>query len=310
MNSIISLLILSVTVLANISIYPILNTNTQSLSYYTFSYAQINSGAGSTSGSGQSPSSERKRKLSSDERDSSSSGHRASRRLRVEEVEASCLNTLDFLKFSLEDISAVHKPEHLTEAQLMELVLSEFEKGGVSREQVTSEQILAVVSNQARICYKKWKTVKQSLKSLEASLIDLEEKQRNSPRTDEDEMRAFSDAHAEIVSRQELLTDLESSLASAYNNYLSIKDKHSKSRRSARIASSRQNSSGHSSFSPQTPSTSSSLQIDSSQSQARLSSAHSTSRSHSRTHQSGRGVTSTRGRSTRMRHRRRRRTLQ
>ncbi|PPS98170.1 Uncharacterized protein GY17_00000946 [Cryptosporidium hominis] len=310
MNSIISLLVLSAVVLANISIYPTLNTDTQSLNYYVFSYAQINSAVGSTSGSGQLPPNERKRKLSSDERDSSSSGHRPSRRLRLEDSETSCFNTLDFLKFSLEDISAFHKPEHLTEAQLMELVLTEFEKGGISREDVSSEQILAVVSSQAKICYKKWKTVKQSLKSLEASLTDLEEKQRNSPGTDEDEARAFSDAYSDIVSRQELLIELEASLASVYNNYLLIKEKHTKVRRSGRIASSRQHSSSYSSFSPQTPSTSSSLQSEFSQSQTRLPSAHTTSRYHSRTHQSGRGVTSTRGRSTRMRHRRRRRTLQ
>lgn len=309
MNSIISLLILSVVALANISIYPTLNTDIQSLNYYVFSYAQINSAAGSTSGSGQSPPNERKRKLSSDEHDSSSSGHRPSRRLRLEDCETSCFSTLDFLKFSLEDISAFHKPEHLTEAQLMELVLTEFENNGVSREDVSSEQILAFVSSQTKICYKKWKTVKQSLKSLEASLIDLEEKQRNSPGTDEDEVRAFSDAYSDIISRQELLTELEASLASVYNNYLLIKEKHTKARRSARIASYRQHSSSHP-FSPQTPSTSSSLQSEFSQSQTRLPSAHTTSRSHFRTHQSGRGVTSTRGRSTRMRHRRRRRTLQ
>ncbi|TRY49741.1 Uncharacterized protein CTYZ_00000537 [Cryptosporidium tyzzeri] len=309
MNSIISLLILSAVVLANISIYSTLNTDIQSLNYYAFSYAQINSAVGSTSGSGQLPPNERKRKLSSDEHDSSSSGHRPSRRFRLDDTET-CMSTLDFLKISLEDIETSHKPKHLSEQQLMELVFSEFEKNGVPREDVSSDQILAIVSTQARICYKKWKAVKQSLKSLEASLIDLEEKQRNSPGGDEDELRAFSDAYSDIVSRQELLNELEASLATVYNSYLIIKEKHTKVRRSARIASHRQQSSSHSSFSPQTPTTSSSLQSESSESQTRFQLAPTNSRSHIRIHQSGRGITSTRGRSTRMRHRRRRRTLQ
>ncbi|OII75245.1 uncharacterized protein cubi_03724 [Cryptosporidium ubiquitum] len=306
MYSNVSLLILFAAILANISIYPIPNTDASSLNHSIFSYVQIKSATGSASGSGPSSPNERKRKLSGDDCDSGSSGRRSSRRLRVEEGEStSTLNTLEFLSESLDDITSVQKPEQVSEEQLLDLILSEYENRGIQREEITEEQICASASAQAKNCFKKWKQVKQSLKCLEASLNDLEERQRCCPVADDDEARSYSEAHFEILQKQELVSQIEASLASSYNHFLNIKEKHSKVRRSARLGNNRQpGTSTHIPQQPsQTPSTSSSQgQFGTTQS------THATARTHTRTSQAGRGVTSTR-RSRRKRYRRRRRTF-
>ncbi|KAJ1606129.1 putative signal peptide-containing protein [Cryptosporidium canis] len=283
-------------------------------------------GIGSGSGSLQGPLSpnERKRKLSSDSHDSDS--QHSARRLRVDEGEApSCFNTLEFLSESLRDVQPIDVPKQATEEQLLEMMLLEFEKNGVSRDDVTSEDLATLATTLAKQCYKNWKKVKKSLRSLELSLSELEEKRKCCNMLDDDELRSFTEFHLEIVNKQELIVQLERDIASNYKNYLLIREKFNRPRRSQRILNARQSAmaSGSSSasglqtsqspdYDPELPQPGPSHSFPHPQQQSDqshlLQHPHSISRPHTRASQSGRGTSpSTRAQSGRKRHRRRRR---
>ncbi|KAJ1611004.1 putative signal peptide-containing protein [Cryptosporidium canis] len=285
-------------------------------------------GAGIGSGSLQGPLSpnERKRKLSSDSHDPDS--QHSARRLRVDEGETpSCLNTLEFLSESLRDVQQMDVPKQATEEQLLEMMFMEFEKSGVSRDDVTSEDLATFATTLAKQCYKKWKKVKKSLRSLELSLIELEERRKCCQTLDEDELRSFSEVQLEITTKQEAITQLEKDIASNYKNYLYIREKFFRPRRSQRILTARQSAmaSGSSSasglqtsqspdYDPESPQPGPSHSYPHPHQQSDQSHllqhphGHSASRPHTRASQSGRGTSlSTRAQSGRKRHRRRRR---